>query len=46
VKKCVFLGKSLGFLKMDKNKCPFSKTYSTFWKKVAEQYNILKQLKE
>jgi hypothetical protein len=31
---------------MDKNKCPFSKTYSTFWKKVVEQYNILKLLKE
>jgi hypothetical protein len=31
---------------MDKNKCPKMKTYSTFWKKVVEQYNILKLLKE
>jgi len=31
---------------MDKNKCPKSKTQKTFWKKIDEQYNILKLLKE
>jgi len=31
---------------MDKNKCPKMKTQFTFWKKVVEQYNILKLLKE
>jgi hypothetical protein len=31
---------------MDKNKCPKLKTQKTFWKKIVEQYNILKLLKE
>jgi hypothetical protein len=31
---------------MDKNKCPKLKTQKTFWKKIDEQYNILKLLKE
>jgi hypothetical protein len=44
--KVCFSWKVFWVSEIGQNKCPFSKTYSTFWKKVVEQYNILKLLKE